>query len=75
MLLKADAAGDTSASESTVTGGVIRQQVELTRNAAVTAGQAETVLDVMEQESKLRYVSAEREREREREREYNSLSV
>ena len=54
MLLKADAAGDTSASESTVTGGVIRQQVELTRNAAVTAGQAETVLDVMEQESKLR---------------------
>ena len=63
MLLKADAAGDTSASESTVTGGVIRQQVELTRNAAVTAGQAETVLDVMEQESKLRYVSADRERE------------
>ncbi|XP_067945497.1 pericentriolar material 1 protein-like [Watersipora subatra] len=48
------AADDTTASESTVTGHAIREQQEKTQVADVTAGQAETVLDVMEQESKLR---------------------
>lgn len=44
----------TSASGSMVNGEVLREQLELTESAAMTAGQAETVLDVMEQESKLR---------------------
>ena len=51
----AAAADDTTASESTVTGHAIREQQEKTQVADVTAGQAETVLDVMEQESKLRW--------------------
>ena len=45
---------DGTASESTVTGRVIRERQEQSSSAAMTAGQAETVLDVMEQESKLR---------------------
>lgn len=48
---------DDVGSESTVTGHVIRDRQEMTDSAGVTAGQAETVLDVMEQESKLRYES------------------
>ena len=45
---------DGTASESTVTGRAIRERQEQASSAAMTAGQAETVLDVMEQESKLR---------------------
>ena len=45
---------DGTASESTVTGRAIRERQEQTSSAAMTAGQAETVLNVMEQESKLR---------------------
>jgi len=43
-----------SATNSTATGSVLRRRAEETREAGTLAGQAETVLDVMEQESKLR---------------------
>lgn len=45
--------GDSSAS-TTATGRVLRNKRSQLQEAGVTIGQAETVLDVMEQESKVR---------------------
>lgn len=56
IIAQPDGAEDMSASSSTLNGELIREQQELTHNASLTVGQAETVLDVMEQESKLRCV-------------------
>lgn len=45
---------DDTASESTTTGHVISEGKDQVTGADVTIGQAETVLDVMEQETKLK---------------------